>query len=362
MIFSYDEASNFTEEQYEYLHSHRGKNMSKIIILANSDSIPARTKPTPEQIRNVRGNFCNLTDSKGRVIFMPFIMSLPSDEREEWYSLLRAAGGTHITLAVTYFYHSAENVYPIPGKDWRDDILGWVKLFWEAVDHGFIPDVALTQGDGSWDDVNSDSMWFYYHGIQLVNKIFLTSWKYNGEKINEWALWRYEWEADPPSFEYCIPVLREAVGENAQISIHMQTDYLDPSGDGNAFWRKPEIIAANINVFLYQNYPYMPGELDQYGQPLWENSAIQSADRIFPTGSPMPGAQGHLYYDSRSGTTLTHPGYALGPRYIPDNVTTCFFECVAYWYTRHRVNDQQVKEVRERAGTFGYNLFGNGTL
>jgi hypothetical protein len=326
-----------------------------VVPLRLSGPVPS-TPPSREQLRHVQGNFCNLTDALGRPMFTPFIMSLPDNERHDWYARLLEAGSTHITLAVTYFYHSAEAIYPIPGRDWRDDLPGWVALVWEAIGAGLIPEIALTQGDGSYQDPASDSRWFVDHGVQLMADI-----RAAGPDLTDWCVWRYGWEPDPPGVYDCVRTLRAAVGPEAVISLHLQADYLDPSGDGNAFWTNPNIIAAKIEVFLYQCWPCLPGELDPYGQPLWENSAIQSADRLLPTGAAMPGAEGHRYYDDRSQTVLQHGGHALGPFYLAGNdVTVVFFECAAYHYIREKFGPEYVQQVAHRARTFGFSWFGNG--
>lgn len=321
------------------------------------DEIPGRVKPTREKILAVQGNFCNLHDSKGRVIFTPFIMSLPKEEREDWYRILKAARSTHITLAVTYFYHSSENIYPIEGRDWRSDLHGWVELVWEAIDYGFIPDIALTQGDGDYlNDPNSDTRWFMNNGVALMTAI-----RAAGEDLTEWCYWRYGWEPDPPSCIDCIPKLREACGPTAVICLHLQVDYVDPSGEGNAFWMNPRIIEAKVDIFAFQCKECHPDHYDDYGQPLWENSAIQSADRMFKTGTSMPGAKGHKYFDKPSNSVKEHPGAALGPFYMgPSNPTILFYECQAYHYIRHHFGDDYVQKVSHRAKEFGFTLFGNG--
>ena len=66
-------------------------------------------------VTDVRANFCNLRDSRGRVVFTPFIASLPPVERAEWYRILRDAGSTHIVLAPRYRYEGST----IPGRDMR---------------------------------------------------------------------------------------------------------------------------------------------------------------------------------------------------------------------------------------------------
>jgi hypothetical protein len=284
-------------------------------------------------------------------------MSLSPEGREDWYRTLKEAGATHISLAVTYFYHSSENIYPIEGKDWRSDIPGWVAMVWEAIDHGFIPDCVLTQGDGDYlHDPNADTRWFMEHGVALMAEI-----RAAGEDLTEWCYWRYGWEPDPPSCIDCIPKLREACGPTAVICLHLQVDYIDPSGDGNAFWTDPRIIAARVEIFAFQCRECHPQQFDDYGQLLWENSAIQSADRLLRTGTPMPGAEGHRYYDKPSNSTLTHPGHALGPYYLgPNDITVVFYECPAYYYIRHRFGQDFVQEVSHRARTFGFQWFGNG--
>src|SRR5207344_3635581 len=98
------------------------------------------------------------------------------------------------------------------------------------------------------------------------------------------------------------------------------------------FWNNPRIIAANVEIFAFQCRECHPQQFDAYGQLLWRNSAIQSADRMLPTGTAMPGARGHRYYDNRSDSTLIHPGHAQGPFYMePNDMTILFYECQAYY-------------------------------
>jgi hypothetical protein len=54
--------------------------------------------PRGEDVVNIRANFCNLKDSRGRIIFGPSITGLSDDERADWYAKQRDAGSTHCVL------------------------------------------------------------------------------------------------------------------------------------------------------------------------------------------------------------------------------------------------------------------------
>lgn len=69
---------------------------------------------TDADLHNVRANFCNLIDAKGRVIFTPFAISLSRAERDDWWQRQRDAGSTHTVLSPTISYPGS----PISGRDY----------------------------------------------------------------------------------------------------------------------------------------------------------------------------------------------------------------------------------------------------
>lgn len=104
---------------------------------------------TEAELHHVLGNFCNLLDSQGRVIFDPFYVSLPAAERREWLALHRAAGSTHFVLSPTIGYPGS----PIPGRDLYGDPAAFVALVREVLrtpsanGKGFTPILMLDSGD-----------------------------------------------------------------------------------------------------------------------------------------------------------------------------------------------------------------------
>lgn len=78
---------------------------------------PDLREPTPEEFWFIKDNFCNIQDSKGRLIFSPFIASLPPDEQGDWFTRLLGHGdASHITIAPECAYPRLHNQpgYPPP--------------------------------------------------------------------------------------------------------------------------------------------------------------------------------------------------------------------------------------------------------
>lgn len=110
---------------------------------------PPPARRTRAELLHALANFCNLTDSQGRVVFTPFKISLPTAERAEWYDLERAAGSTHTVLSPTIGYPGS----PIPGRDLYDNPLAFREFVIEALNtpaadgKGFAPIIILDAGD-----------------------------------------------------------------------------------------------------------------------------------------------------------------------------------------------------------------------
>lgn len=71
---------------------------------------------TPDERDFILTNFCNLTDSKGRIEFAPMIASLSEDEQTEWITDQVKNGSTHMVLS-PYAGYDAIN---IPSFNWYD--------------------------------------------------------------------------------------------------------------------------------------------------------------------------------------------------------------------------------------------------
>lgn len=98
-----------------------------------------------------RGNFCNLRDRHGRVMFDPYLAALSAEDRADWYDRHRQAGSTHLVLSPSCAY----NPEPWPGANfnWIDQPARFAALVREvlatpAADGlGFMPVIILDSGD-----------------------------------------------------------------------------------------------------------------------------------------------------------------------------------------------------------------------
>jgi hypothetical protein len=155
---------------------------------------PAAPRATEAELHRVLGNFCNLRDAQGRVIFDPFYIALPPDERKDWLDRHRAAGSTHVVLSPTIGYPGS----PIPGRDLYGDPPAFVAFVREllatpsANGKGFTPILMLDSGDPGireriarfWPGIRSalgadaDSV-IVTPGWELVNASAVTSAEYS---------------------------------------------------------------------------------------------------------------------------------------------------------------------------------------
>jgi hypothetical protein len=119
--------------------------------LAEPRTVPPR--PGRDDVVDIRANFCNLKDSKGRVIFGPTITGLPDDERAEWYAKQREAGSTHCVLTP-----GNPGVAPYEGsipmlklvdkpQEFRKFVLEALRTT-SASGKGFCPIIILDEGEG----------------------------------------------------------------------------------------------------------------------------------------------------------------------------------------------------------------------
>lgn len=74
---------------------------------------PLPPRPSDPELHHVLANFCNLTDSKGRVVFTAMTAGLPAEDRAEWLRLQVAAGSTHVAVSPRGGYPGS----PIPAFD-----------------------------------------------------------------------------------------------------------------------------------------------------------------------------------------------------------------------------------------------------
>jgi hypothetical protein len=85
------------------------------IVLLSALSVTPEIAPADRaRLLDVRGNFSNLRDSAGRVVYTPALPGAPPPVYEEWMRLLREAGSTHV------FFGPPSGGEAYPGVDWEN--------------------------------------------------------------------------------------------------------------------------------------------------------------------------------------------------------------------------------------------------
>lgn len=125
---------------------------------------PAVPRPTHADVVFVQANFCNLSDSKGRPMFDPFLLSLPPEEREDWYRIHRDNGSTHLYIAPNVHYDEYTNRYGIPPSETLHDPAAFRAYVEEVLSHpsatgrGFVPIIFMDEG-GAHPRSRIDTYW-----------------------------------------------------------------------------------------------------------------------------------------------------------------------------------------------------------
>lgn len=336
--------------------------------------------PTFAQLQNVQTNIGNTASvlPDGTVdapILNTFVMSADAATRRRWYEVQRAAGSLHYPVAVKYFYHSHDYVYDwykANGRDWNGRWREWVQLCAEILGLGGfkVLHIFWTQGDGNWHDPNSETRRFCdpaspTYGPRMVDAMREACVREGLPDLTTYAKSLIGWEPDPRSIETCIPVLRQALGPDRDITLHLQQGYGNPTGDGAAFWQGP--VGQMISSMFFQSITCIPGDLDRFGQPAWWDNLIQHLNRLLPTGTPLPGTAGIWYYDAPSNTDRQYTGFALGPDWFggaEKRANFVYYEGVAYYYTWRKpitpFDNRFVQDCAHQAKSFGVQYFGNG--
>lgn len=339
---------------------------------------PFPPKPTRAEIENVQTNIGNLVDMHHMPILPTFVMSAPANMRRDWYQRMLAAGSTHYPVAIRYFYHQHEFPYPwydVAGKDWIDDLRGWVQAAAEILAAGFKAlHIFWTEGNGSWQDPLSQTRMFCdpsspTYGPRLVTRVREACLREGLPDLTEYAISLIGFEPDPGAIDTCIPVLRQALGPDRDIALHLQQGYADPYGDGTRFWSSP--VGKMIQFMFFQSLVCYPNTFDEYGQPSYRDNMISIMCRLLPTGTTLPGTHGMQYLNThvQPPRTEEYPGYATGPDWcsgapIGDRPIFVWYEGVAYYYTwRTPVtpSDQAwVDTCASQGRLIGVQRFGNG--
>src|ERR1051325_10603096 len=127
------------------------------------DTIDARqqsertSRPTPQEVRNIKANYGSSHDARGRVVFDPYYITLSDQERRDWRQLKHTQKLTHIVLCPVAKYPNYPRGFPaIPPRDLRAEPATFVRYVSELLDDRLIPIIFLSTGDrGSAADVET---------------------------------------------------------------------------------------------------------------------------------------------------------------------------------------------------------------
>lgn len=108
------------------------------------------SKPTKDQILDVKANFISMRDAFGRVMLSWLWPLLPENEQRDWFQRWRAAGLTHVVMCPVMSY--PKNALGPGGTDlwadWRTDPQRFASAVVQIREEGFIPILQMTSGDG----------------------------------------------------------------------------------------------------------------------------------------------------------------------------------------------------------------------
>jgi hypothetical protein len=277
-----------------------------------------------DDVTDVLANFCNLRDSNGRVIFTPFLASLPYGERAEWYRIQREAGSTHVVLAPRYRYPGS----PIPGRDLRRDPAAFRAVLEEALrtpsadGHGFRPIVM-------WADTPDEIDRDWPRLMSAVRDLA-------GRFISVPA-WEPTWRA--ADIARAMVRMRELLGPEAHIFFHPLPGRASGASDvgeddGAAFWSSA--AGRELEGILYQT---------EHGRGVTVPCGRSIRDEI---GLRYPDDCWAARWDevvARLGAGVRSDAYgrSLGPGWR--RVKVVLFETVAYDYYRGGIDSAGARRV-----------------
>ena len=348
-------------------------------------TLQAITAPAREQLLAVKADFCNLRDSKGRVMFTSTLAGIPPDDQDDWIARLKAVGDTHVFVSVTTGYgHFFPTIDFADGR--LDELMALLVRFRKE---NLIPVLFLSSGDpGSF---NADRL------RRICRAIVAASLVDHMVYVCAWEPVRGGWTSS--QFNQANIIMRDELGPDAVIAAHLSpgraafrshapVESDDPFGGEIESWFQkaggPRTCGPELDMFLFQSPVAIEGAIHQelfeasgIRQPAWEDGAIQIADRFLTTGTPMPGAAGfkHLGRPGPDGTMSveTHGGFAEGPDWFArppaghlprppqrQRPVLVMAEVVAFAAIRDRATPEWIRHVADRSRSFGYEYFGNG--
>lgn len=279
-------------------------------------SAPRRSQ---DELRHVMTNFCNLRDSKNRVVFTAFLPALSAEERDEWYELQRQNGSTHIAISAQAGYPGS----PIPSFDLRNDPAQLAAIVKEilrtpsADGKGFTPIIFLDSGEAGikdridifWSNIRAaigddEADCIIVPGWELVNASAVTSEEYSYALT---TLYRHGW---------------------SHIWAHLA----------------PGRAACSSNP-IERDDPWQGGESDCWkthgGQ--YVEGLLYQAEATRPNDDQMPDTEGWL---DRWNDVVPRLGKGMNGWRI---MHLCFFESQAYYYYRGQSDSAFCRRIATRA-------------
>jgi hypothetical protein len=311
--------------------------VAAVAVCARAD---APTRHSADELRQIRANFCNLHDSRGRVIFTPYITGLPDAERAEWYRRLVTAGSTHVVLTPGDPGGGQYPGSPITQPKLLDDPPAFRRFVDEALatrgaDGKALTPIIIIDEGGRDPRTRIDRYWpAFIRSLQdvLDDVIVVPGWELIG--ASHWA---------PGDIAYALQQLH-ALGVR-HLWVHLGPERWGMAEPGaNGPWNGSDAASwtshggEHVEGFLYQS------------------RALSDADDI------NCDAQNAACWRHRLAYGLERMGKGKqGWRQMP----IAYFEGAAYYYYRGKLSDEHVRDVadaaRDTAAHAGVPLgFGNG--
>ena len=298
---------------------------------------PSFKKPSRESILNVRANFCNLRDADDIPIFESFINYLilyNQPKANDWINRLKAAGSTHINLALSIAYNENlgwTDVYPIPSLDLTNKLNAFNYCINYVQVRGLIPVVHLAFDGQDYDPVG----WTY--GWQWGMNNFERIANALGDNA-DYILWNAGFDGcfpdwSPDQFLQMYQFMRDVLGTNACLDAEFggpQTWGYIHLGDGQADWTPNKLGILDCFSIEAKSWPIDMDGLQQIA------------------------------------TRLLGPNCLIGPKepyYLIDidkPITINMFETNAYTSIRKQTTPEDAVNVANVCKSYGFNFFGNG--
>lgn len=294
---------------------------------------PAPPAPPPD-IRLVRANFCNLSDSTGRPIFSSCLAAQTPAMQAEWIQREIDAGGTHYLVCTFSGYHDlyGEPIHFWTSGRWNE----WLDALQRILDARLTPIVMLDPGDAcpgpkQFRDMIAAIPPQWYSRCLWVPAFEPVKGAWTSRQFNDVAATIRAALGPEPLLGYHLSPGRAAFSSNP-----VEPD--DPwQGAEMGCWHTHAGVHADL--FLYQSPVPREGVYDT-SEDGWCSRAIEVRDRFLGGCPPAP-------------DWFTAPRRRGRP-------TLVWLEATAYTYIRGQSSSAWAREVARYAQSLGYQGFGNG--